>query len=485
MKYMNPSHLVIALLAISTNAQVLELHGSGTTNPSKCFWLLMDQIMDRAKPLMRLTYRAVGSSTGQHEFLGKDNTGTDAYVNINDFGSGDIPMSTENYNALKASGKEMVHLPFMMGAISFFHSIPGLDSDGIALDSCVLAKIFQRKIVFWDDDEILDKNPNLSLPYKNFPIKVAHRVLGSSSTFSITEYLHQSCPSEWPADKVGAKITWDEDTLECDSSSKMVGCLKDNSGTIGYADAGHALKQGLTEIALINLAGRRLSSTEALENGGVGDALVTIPSSADQDFGSVNPVNQDGDYTWPIVAISYIYVRKDLSFLQPDEQSLLKFFLTQLYTDSSIKQCEQFGFEIVPTKVREVGLAGINMLNFNANAKPWTAEIETQKGDGQGDYVISAKRKSYAEIVRDQNQYDVGVLMANKGLIGGFGETSGNVRSASAQSDGSVTFTSKEMGMIKAALGMGAASIVLWVIALGAFFMRRNVGSHSSESPTV
>ena len=297
------------------------------------------------------------------------------------------------------------------------------------------------------------------------------------------QYLHQSCPSEWPADNVGAKISWEEDTMECDSSSKMVGCLKDNVGTIGYADAGHGLKQGLDEIALLNRSGRRLSSTEALENGGVGSALVTIPSTADQDFGNVNPVNQDGDYTWPIVAISYVYVRKDLSFLQPDEQTLLKFFLTQLYTDSSIKQCEQFGFEIVPNYVREIGLAGIDMLNIDNSAKPWTFEKDTLKGDGQGQYVISAKRKSYSEVVRDQNAYDVSLLMMEKGLSDEFAPT---LKSAS-NSDGSVTFTSKEMGMINAALGLGAASMVLWVFAIGAYFFRSKVGTHdrSIHSPDV
>lgn len=466
--------LLLSALLASANGQVLQLHGSGTTNPSKCFWLLMDQIMDRAKPLLRMTYRAVGSSTGQHEFLGQNYTGNNAFVNINDFGSGDIPIPTEGYKKLKAAGKEIVHLPFMMGAISFFHSIPGLGSDGIALDSCILAKIFQRKIIFWDDEEIMENNPGLSLPYTNFPIKVAHRVLGSSSTFSITEYLHQSCPSEWPADQVGAKISWEEDTMECDSSSKMVACLKDNVGTIGYADSGHGLKQGLDEIALLNRAGRRLSSTEALENGGVGTALVTIPASADEDFGSVNPVNQDGDYTWPIVAISYVYVRKDLSFLQPDEQTLLKFFLTQLYTDSSIKQCEQFGFEIVPNNVREIGLAGIKMLNIDSTAQPWTFESETQKGDGQGEYVISAKRKSYSEVVRDQNQYDISKLMIEQGLTNEFAPTT-------KSADGSVTFTSKEMGMINAALGLGAASMVMWVLAIGAYFFRSKVGTHEKS----
>ena len=254
----------------------------------------------------------------------------------------------------------------------------------------------------------------------------------------------------------------------------MVACLKDNVGTIGYADSGHGLKQGLDEIALLNRAGRRLSSTEALENGGVGTALVTIPASADEDFGSVNPVNQDGDYTWPIVAISYVYVRKDLSFLQPDEQTLLKFFLTQLYTDSSIKQCEQFGFEIVPNNVRETGLAGIKMLNIDSTAQPWTFESETQKGDGQGEYVISAKRKSYSEVVRDQNQYDISKLMIEQGLTNEFAPTT-------KSADGSVTFTSKEMGMINAALGLGAASMVMWVLAIGAYFFRSKVGTHEKS----
>ena len=41
------------------------------------------------------------------------------------------------------------------------------------------------------------------------------------------------------------------------------------------------------------------------------------------------------------------------------------------------------------------------------------------------------------------------------------------------------------MGMIKAAVGMGAASIVLWAIAIGAYFMRSNVGSHSPNAPTA
>ena len=55
-------------------SQVLEVHGSGTTNPSKCIWHILSLFNQRSKVPIRMTYRAVGSSTGQAEFLGINNT---------------------------------------------------------------------------------------------------------------------------------------------------------------------------------------------------------------------------------------------------------------------------------------------------------------------------------------------------------------------------------------------------------------------------
>lgn len=181
--------------AVVAGGQVLDIHGSGTTNPSKCIWMLMDQFMDRTKEPVRLTYRAVGSSTGQKEFLGVNNTGTNAYVPHNDFGSGDIPVSSSSYKAFTDAGKEMVHLPFVLGAISIFHNIPGVPDgpSGLNLTSCVLSQIFKREIKFWDDDRILEMNPNLkkALPYDDYPITVSRRVHGSSSTASVTQVSEQ------------------------------------------------------------------------------------------------------------------------------------------------------------------------------------------------------------------------------------------------------------------------------------------------------
>lgn len=182
------SILVLLVLAAKTpgghtSDNVTALHGSGTTNPSKCYWLIMDQIMNHIKIPTRLTYRAVGSSTGVKEFTG---LAADYTKPFNDFGSGDFPLTSAVYKSLNASGIKVLHLPIVAGPISLFHSIPGVAAGSMRLTSCVLARILTRKIIYWDSPEITALNPSLKTPSANYPIIVGHRVLGSSSTYALT-----------------------------------------------------------------------------------------------------------------------------------------------------------------------------------------------------------------------------------------------------------------------------------------------------------
>jgi ABC-type phosphate transport system substrate-binding protein len=171
----------------------------------------MSLFEERSQITTRLTYRAVGSSIGQQEFLGVNNSiqePTNSSLTINsyaphsDFGSGDIPISTTAYTALNAAvelqeGKidnnfsHMVHLPFAMSSVSFFHNIPGVPDGekGLKLNPCLLARIFNGKIQQWDSQEIIDANEHIQdiLREIKTPIYVARRVNGSSSTKSITE----------------------------------------------------------------------------------------------------------------------------------------------------------------------------------------------------------------------------------------------------------------------------------------------------------
>jgi ABC-type phosphate transport system substrate-binding protein len=286
MKFAVVSSLLAALASTpnTSASEVLQIHGSGTTNPSKCYWNVMDMFEEQTKLPVRMTYRAVGSSTGIQEFIGADVT----FAPDNDFGSGDIPISTADFTALQDAGVEMVHLPVLLGAISFFHSVD-TGNQLLKLDACVLAKIFKRDITDWTDQEIKDQNPDLDLQGPK-PIRVARRVQGSSSTASITKFLRTACPGSWDADMVGSKITWPADTEECEGSGGMTDCILEQEGTIGYIDSGHGHSEGLTEIELKNKDGNYLNSKEAAILGGIISALIDagIPDSLDSNFGEVD-----------------------------------------------------------------------------------------------------------------------------------------------------------------------------------------------------
>ncbi len=142
--------------------------------------------------------------------MGDANNGFKAY---NHFGAGDVPMTAENFQTLQANGRSMLHIPFAIGAISFFHSIPSVPTDSgshLNLTAPLLARVFQRNITTWDHADILAANPDL---LKLAPgaagqeIKVARRALGSSSTAGATQYLETSAPSDWVLGS-GKTVNW-------------------------------------------------------------------------------------------------------------------------------------------------------------------------------------------------------------------------------------------------------------------------------------
>lgn len=100
------------------SATTIEMHGSGTTNPSKYFWKAMDILEERAGKPVRMTYRAVGSGTGQTEFIGE----------VSDFGSADIPLNSSQHSGFAGT---VVQVPFQLGAVSFFHNVAA-DDLGVA-----------------------------------------------------------------------------------------------------------------------------------------------------------------------------------------------------------------------------------------------------------------------------------------------------------------------------------------------------------------
>jgi hypothetical protein len=113
-----------------------------------------------------------------------------------------------------------------------------------------------------------------------------------------------------------------------------------------------------------------------------------------------------------MVSMTYIYVKKDLTFLEGSgRQTLLKAFLRAMYIDEYITDCEkELGFVRVAGFLRDLALSTIDSLVTSADAPEWTFEFNTERRLGQEDFVISTKRRTYAEIIQNNLVDSVHIL---------------------------------------------------------------------------
>ena len=377
-------------ITVAAHDEVMTLDGSGTTNPSKFYWEIMSRFEARARPPVKMTYRAVGSSTGQFEFMGADQ----GYVAFNAFGSGDMPFSKDNYDALNAAGVNVLHVPFSLGAMAFFHNVPDAaqPTAGVHMTACILADVFNGVITTWDHANILAVNSGFAPPAGQ-PITVHHRTYGSSTTKGITQYLHAACPEKWGADLVGSTIDWPASTVAVEGSGEMSSAISSTEYSIGYIDSGHGIEDGLHEVSLMNKDGYYQTTTEAIAAGGVQAAaeealaIGVMPSDPAADFSEVSLHNMPGEHTWPIVAISYLYVRPDQTGTGAKGQ-LLKAFIEYVLSEEGQALLGNYNFEGAPAAVLAVSQRALDAITADDAFPTWTFETDTDKGGGQADHVI-------------------------------------------------------------------------------------------------
>ena len=429
--------LAICVAAAGVSAQHHELHGSGTTNPSKFFWKVMDLMEERSRTPVTMTYRAVGTSrarsrepvvcetrrvtfppekrkdpaaftrrlnrdlllrsrrplvsgsgTGQSDFIGDGTAGG----NYNHFGSGDIPFDSDGFAKAVTVHSQFIQVPFVIGGIAFFHSVPASYGE-IDLDACLLAKIFNRDITVWNHADIVLLNP--ALASLDQPITVARRVEGSSSTSLITKYLNAECPTVWTAAMVGKKpcdaetttscVNWATDTVEAQGSGGISGYLAANDYSISYIDIGHGLASGLGEIALKNADEFFVKpSTEGAVAGAAlgstGATGATREASAYiNTWEDVSLMNQAGADTWPICTFSYLYIKKDMRLWSGEEAktaALVKAFAEFVLSEEAQDMLPEFGFVGLPAEILAKARTAVSGIQVPANTE-WTFEKDT------------------------------------------------------------------------------------------------------------
>lgn len=137
-----------------------------------------------------------------------------------------------------------------------------------------------------------------------------------------------------------------------------------------------------------------------------------IPSDASADFSSINLYDLDGPTTWPITMISYIYIERDLTSMNPTTAGLLLYFVNFILSEEGQALAEQNKFVKLPKKLLDYNAVALAGLLLPQGAPVFTTELasKTLAQTGAGMFVISGKRRSFGEYTGTTNTKAIAAL---------------------------------------------------------------------------
>jgi len=268
-------------------AETANLTGSGS---SFVYPLLNQQIEEYRKGNSNITinYQSSGSGAGIKQVSEQ----------TIDFGATDGPMTDEQLKATK--GGQLLHIPLTLGAVAITYNVPNAPKE-LKIGPTVLADIFLGKITNWNDQQIANDNPGVSLP--DSKITVAHRSDGSGTTYIFSDYLSSISP-EWLS-KVGkgTSLNWPAG-LGGKGNAGVAGVIQQTSGSIGYLELAYAVQNNLAYAMMKNKEGKWVPPS--LQTTSAAAAAATIPDDM-----RVSIVNAPGADAYPIAGFSWALIYKD------------------------------------------------------------------------------------------------------------------------------------------------------------------------------
>ena len=279
------------------------LAASGATFP-KAFYEAAIEAFKGEQPNITMSYPGGGSGKGKEDLA----AGVDAWA-----GSDSLvkPEDMSKYT------KGLLYFPTVAAPITLSYNLSGVTS--LTLDAKTIAKIFMRKITKWNDPAITALNSGVNLPSSN--ITPVHRSDASGTTTNFTKYLAAAAAGDFTL-TAGDAPKWPAGELAGNGNAGVATAVKNTAGTIGYVDFSDAKASGLSFASIVNKAGKAVApSLEAASA-----ALDGVTAAADLTY---NPLNADGDATYPIVAPTYILTQK--TYTDENVVKALKAWLNFIY----------------------------------------------------------------------------------------------------------------------------------------------------------
>jgi phosphate transport system substrate-binding protein len=286
------------------------IDGSGSTF-QKAFDEAVIDAFRSVQSGITVTYAGGGSGQGKTDLAGsvKQWAGTDSLVK---------PEEVAKYT------HGLLYWPIVAAPITLSYRLTGVTD--LTLDAPTVAKIFQRQIKTWNDPAIKALNPSATLPTTKITPVVRDGASGTNTNF--TKWLAAASGGAFTL-TVGDTTNWPKDVAK-GSGNPGVAAFIDKSkpvsieGAIGYVDYSDAKASSLSLAKIVNKEGKAVAPT--LES--TAAALEQTALNADLTY---NPLNAEGDATYPIATPTWIITQK--TYADANVVAALKAFLSYIYSD--------------------------------------------------------------------------------------------------------------------------------------------------------
>ncbi|MGI0069744.1 MAG: phosphate ABC transporter substrate-binding protein PstS [Nitrosopumilaceae archaeon] len=319
---------------------------------------------DGTYPSVSFTYASVGSGAGINQFTAK----------TVDFGATDAPLNA-------AQQKKASHsLTFVesIGAITVAYNIPsGVIKNyvaqnipsGLKLDGPTIGKIFEGKIIYWNDPAIQSQNPSLHLP--SAKITVVHRSDGSGTTFAFTGYLCKVDP-DWQKDiGKGTSVPW-RTGIGAPNNAGVANYVIRTPYSIGYVELAYAQQNHMSYASVMNADGTAYIAPTIASTQAAASTVTNLPQS-NGDWSNVSITNAPGHNSYPIASFTYIVAYQNRDVLKNTDINRATTLVNMIYwmVTTGQQYATKLWYVPLPTSIQEIDLAGLQMFKFKGQPL-WT-----------------------------------------------------------------------------------------------------------------
>lgn len=339
----------------SPSQSMITLTGSGATFPYPLLSSMISQYQ-KQKTNVQINYQSVGSGAGISALESK----------TVDFAASDAPLGTTDMEKAPNS----LHIPETIGAVTIAYNLPSISTD-LHLTGRVIADIFSGNVTMWNDAEIQNLNPNMTLPAKS--IVVVHRSDGSGTTFIFTGYLSASSSAWQSTVGQGKTVAWPVG-LGANGNTGVAQDVNNTQYTIGYIELAYALQNSFTVAAVQNPAGNWvLPSLDTIQVAVQSAAQSGLPAG-NESWTTVSLLNAPDAQAYPIVSFTYLLIYRELDVVpgmtQNKAEALVKFLWWVIHDGQ--QYAPSLEYAQLPTNVVQIDETSIQSITFNGQHLPTT-----------------------------------------------------------------------------------------------------------------